>query len=708
MRWGPRGPSRRHFACGSDFHRHDACWPRAVLADTMALGAGRRTSPSVVRPRTCDRSSRSAWENPLASGRSRTYSSRCKVASVAELRAAAPVKTRRTWIDASTSLMSVTSPPAQPAPTHLAQSSSAPPPARSESSPPRPQVSTDADVPTRGGDCVTAGLALLGSALLWLALPPFDLWPLAWVAPLPWLLLVRRAELPGRRPYRTLYVAGVAFWLSAVYWLTLPHWSGIFGWLALAGYLGVCLPLFVLLCRLAVHRLGVSLLIVAPVVWTALELVRAYLFSGFLMAALGHTQYRWIELIQVSDLVGAYGVSFVVMLVVACVARTLPLDQARITLWPLGVAIAVLAATLGYGYWRTADVDTREGPTVALIQGNIDTQFGLSPDEAERRVQRIWDQYFALTQKAFVEARDRQLAIDVVVWPESMMPFPHVVNDVSGSSDAEIRRYETNSREWISRAAGAIAGLAANVAPDQPPPSIFFGSETHHFTKVAAPPEISVPDAYVTSLHVDASGKVLDRYDKMHLVIFGEYVPLGSWIPALYALSPLSHGMIAGEQPAAFEVAGTRLAPNICYETVIPHVIRRQVAELRRQGDEPDILVTQTNDGWFWGSAELDMHLICGVFRAVECRKPLLTAANTGISAHVDADGRIVARGGRHAEDVIVTRPQLDNRQSPYLAGGDWFAGACLLATGSIVPLSWRRCGGSAGAGWRPRQTPEP
>ena len=127
--------------------------------------------------------------------------------------------------------------------------------------------------------------------------------------------------------------------------------------------------------------------------------------------------------------------------------------------------------------------------------------------------------------------------------------------------------------------------------------------------------------------------------------------------------------------------SSVRIAPSICYESVLSHVIRGQVNALAAEGQEPDVLVNLTNDGWFWGSSELDLHLMCGVFRAVECRKPLLIAANTGFSAWIDSDGRIEQQGPRRAKGVIIAEPRLDRyRRSWYLEHGDWFAGVCLAA----------------------------
>ena len=143
-------------------------------------------------------------------------------------------------------------------------------------------------------------------------------WPLALG------LLVVAARMFQQRPYVVLWLVGLFFWLAALQWLRLPHWATGFGWLALSLYFAFYLPVFVGLSRVAVHRLRVPVIVAAPVVWTGLELARAHLLTGMTMASLGHTQYRWIELIQISDLAGAFGVSFVVMFVAACLARMIP------------------------------------------------------------------------------------------------------------------------------------------------------------------------------------------------------------------------------------------------------------------------------------------------------------------------------------------------------------------------------------------------
>jgi apolipoprotein N-acyltransferase len=198
---------------------------------------------------------------------------------------------------------------------------------------------------------------------------------------------------------------------------------------------------------------------------------------------------------------------------------------------------------------------------------------------------------------------------------------------------------------------------------------------------VGAPVELVGPSNSQVSnsaVMVARSGKILGRYDKMHLVLFGEYLPFADWFPWLYRLSPLCASCTPGERPKAYTAGSLRIAPDICYESVLSHVIRGQVNALKAEDREPDVLVNLTNDGWFWGSSELDMHLRCGVFRAVECRKPLLIAANTGFSAVIDGDGRVLQQGPRRKTWVLLAEVAPDGRHSWYLEYGDWPAGCCL------------------------------
>lgn len=512
--------------------------------------------------------------------------------------------------------------------------------------------------------------ALAGSALLYAAFPPLDWWPLAWIAPVVWLLLVRRRELAGRRPYAVIWLAGFGFWLGVLHWLRLPHPATSLGWLALSIYLGCYLPVFVGLCRIAVHRLRWPLMLAAPIVWTGLELAQSHLLTGFNMAALGHSQYRWLALIQCADLAGGYAVSFLVMFAAACLATMLPGEGRRWTAWPLVPLVLLLAAAVGYGHYRLSQSPGRQGPTIALIQGSIDTELKHDPVLQNQ----IYPHYFELSQKALAH----RAKLDLIVWPETMFrdslvtctPDARLPPEWHGPRD-EFDRVAEGRREWIAEQAARLRT------------PLLLGIDTLHF----GPGE---PERYNSALFVDQQGNLGPRYDKTHPVMFGEYVPLAKQLPWLARLSPIGAGIDCGRDVPAFQIAGARLAANICYESAIPHVIRGQVERLREAGKEPDILVNLTNDGWFWGSSELDLHLTCGVFRAVECRKPFLIAANTGFSAWIDSSGRIVERGPRRATGVIVARPHLDDRTSLYSRWGDWASGGCLVLCSFLAAVGCR------------------
>ena len=506
-------------------------------------------------------------------------------------------------------------------------------------------------------------MAFLGAVLLWAALPPLDWWPLAWIAPIPWVLLIRLEKLPGRRPYWVLTLAGFCFWMAALHWLRLPDPATSIGWVALSFYFAFYLPTFVGLARVAVHRFHIPVILAAPVIWTGLELARAHLLTGMSMGNLGHTQFRWIKLIQISDLTGDYGVGFVVMFVAAALARMIPCDGSRRHYWPLIPAAAMLIAVLLYGHFRMDGILLSVGPRIALIQGSIDIDIRHDPGMKDR----IFKEYYDLSR----EAVEKTQHLDLVVWPETMFLGSLATFDPEAAPPADFPGTEAEFRDWLPKYAEQNASDMAQLAQLLGVP-LLLGVDANHFGRDGL-------QRYNSAAHVSREGQLLGRYDKMHLVMFGEYVPLADRLPWLQRLTPLPFSSAAGQKPAVFQVADTRVAPSICYETVLSHFIRRQVNTLAADGQEPDILVNLTNDGWFWGSSELDMHLACAVFRAVECRKPLLIAANTGFSASIDCNGRIVEQGPRRARKVLIAEPLLDHRSSWYLKHGDWFAGLCLI-----------------------------
>lgn len=534
-------------------------------------------------------------------------------------------------------------------------------------------------------------LAFGGAVLLWTSLPPVGLAPLAFFALIPWVLLLQLPTLQcdrprwlGQRPYRMLYLAGFAFWLMALYWLTLPHWATNFGWLALSGYLGCYLPAFVLAGRLAVHRFRCPVIVAAPVVWTGLELARAHLVTGFTMASVSHSQYRWTELIQVADLAGPYLVSFVVMGVAACLAQVFPLaaffagtdsKPLKFNWRPLVPAAVFLALPLTYGSWRLNQIEA-EGKAsephdvvkVALIQENFPTEFKDDPGREDRV-------HYAYLSRS-LEAKQADPDLDLIVWPETMFGKPYVQFTEEATPSPELlARYPDLTKQEFQAALGEAARrfdlrMEETVQALQTPVLVGAAAQEYHANGSV--------HRFNSAIFADEKAQVQMRYDKMHPVMFGEYVPMGNWFPWLYNLTPMSGGIDEGTSARCMSVGGVSFCPSICFEAILPHIVRRQINQLRAEGTEPDVLVSVTNDGWFWGSSELELHLICNVFRAVEHRKPMIVSANTGISAWIDAQGHVLAQGPRQAAAVIVASVHSHSTQSLYSRYGDWFAGLCL------------------------------
>ena len=554
-------------------------------------------------------------------------------------------------------------------------------------------------------------LGMTSAVALFLAFPPAGLWPLAWLAPLGWLWLIRLPELrtpseddpsseqkkserPSRmrrfitfwrRPYPAIWLSGFVFWMCTLHWLRLPHWGTSVGWVALCFYFAFYLPLFVGLSRVLVHRLHVSIILAAPVVWTAMEFIRAYMLTGFSMAELGHSQHGWNTFIQVADLGGSFLVSFVVMLIVACFARMLPMPASKsnnkvpLRLWPLLPAAAVLGTVLAYGAWRTGQphVDDSRSIRVALIQSSFDTEFRF----IEGREKLIMDTYWKLSLQAVQESGK---PIDLLVWPESMFRMAQVTNDDDVAVPSGWDQSLADFRQDLAKAQKTFRDQVNAVYESINTPAFLAGLGREHFTKDGVERYNSAIFVKPLSNGTDFS---IETYDKMHAVPFGEYVPLSRFFPWIYDILPLSGGIEEGTRPHLLEVSGMTFSPSICFESIQSHHIRDSAVELQEtEGHDPDLLINVTNDGWFWGSSELDLHLICGKFRAVENRKPFLIAANTGISAAIDGNGQVLERGPKRGNAIIVRDVSPDPRGSLYLDYGPWPAwiclGVCLIAGG--------------------------
>lgn len=546
------------------------------------------------------------------------------------------------------------------------------------------------------------------TALLMLAsFTPADCGPLGWICLVPLLLLVR-LERPTRWMYQMVYLGGLFFWVAALQWLRLGDPTMYIAWAAASVYFALYFPAFVALSRIAVQRLKVPMPLAVPVVWTGLEYLRANLMTGFTWYALGHSQYRWTELIQISDLTGSYGVSFVMAAVAASIAEWVsntwlrrlrvlgPWTRYDIPLEPIGTrrrtlgavcCLALFGCVLAYGYVRRGQADFEAGPRVAAIQGNFPTSVRNDHDPAE-----MWRRHETLTGQAVLKQPD------LIVWPESMFCWPLAVAPPD-MSDEELEAAVPDVP--VERWHDTMVRQALNTLSQKAGAALVVGLQTVTASRQGR--ELFNSAAFITP-----ERGVGVRYDKLHRVPFGEYLPLSGTLPFLGSLTPYrgDYGISAGAGPVTFEYRGVRYAPIICFEDTVPDVVRGAVRPRQSSsaaGRGADVILNLTNDGWFHGSSELDQHLITAAFRCVECRTPMVRAVNTGISALIDGDGVIRARAQgpdgktKQVEAILVETVPLDRRASVYVTYGDWFAGSCLfgcaaiLAGGAMSLLSRRR-----------------
>ena len=556
--------------------------------------------------------------------------------------------------------------------------------------------------PTLGNRWAGWAMASLTGVLLWACFTPLDASSLAWVALLPSLLLVRLPERT-RRMYLGLYLASAVSQLVTLQWMRLGDPTMYVAWVALSFYVAAYLPVFIGLTRVAVRTAGVPLVVAAPAIWVGLEFFRAHLLTGFSWYYLGHSQYRWLTIIQISDLVGAYGVSFLIVATTAGLAVLIPdswlqrlrllptpLESAstvqppwfRRPAWQVGLTATLFLAALGYGVVRRSQADFRPGPRVALIQGDFVASLRTDPDESGG----VYLTHSKLTGMAVREQPD------LIIWPETMFRWP-LFEAPAGLSNDELR----------SRAPLVPPELWSDKTVRH---TLIGDAQKAGAATIIGLQAVELADKGIRQLNsavfVRPDTGIAGRYDKLHLVPFGEYLPLQNSVPWLHQLTPYpaDFGLTPGKHAAVFEYRDWRMAPIICFEDTVPHLVRGIVSAGSKgeTGQEVDLLVNLTNDGWFHGSSELDQHLITAAFRAVECRTPVARAVNTGISAVIDGDGAILEpdvfidgdkKGRNTARDpetgrwrkqmnaAVVQTVPLDNRRSPYVRFGDWFATLC-------------------------------
>lgn len=484
-------------------------------------------------------------------------------------------------------------------------------------------------------------LPLAGALLLWASFPRLSLTGLAWIALAPWI--AHALEQPARRAALDLGLAGALFFGLHLAWIPaalaaygrLPIWFAWLTLLALSLYLGLYVAGFGAALAWAAGRIGPRSALLAPPLWVALELLRGRLVTGFPWGLLGHSQAPHPLVIQVADFAGVYGISFVLAAAAAALALWIQACPGAPRLLAGAGSAALIVSMLAYGWIRIQRPPVSIGPpvTVAAIQANIHFERSLRVSEALS----VLAEYEALSAAA--AARGASL----IVWPESSITFPL---GFSGSPYLE-QRLARRARQW-----GAALAFGSDA----------FGSDGR--------------GPATNSAHViSAGGAIEPRYDKIQLVPFAERLPLPQLLAPLSGWIPAIADFVPGRASRVYPGPGLRFGILICYEGVFPELGRALV------DGGADLLLSLTNDAWFGASAAPHQHLAMTALRAVETRRYLLRAANTGISALVDPLGRVIQRSELFVPATVLGPVWRIRGASAYQRWGDAFAAACALLT---------------------------
>lgn len=482
----------------------------------------------------------------------------------------------------------------------------------------------------------TLFLICISACLLVLSFPDIDQPYCIWFALVPLMYVME-----GRSSYRCFligWLCGFLFYIGLIYWIVvvtttygkLPYPVGIVLMLLLSGYLAIYVGVPFALARFVESRCAIPLPLLLPLFWVALEYVRSFLFSGFPWENLGYSQYRLLTLMQCADITGVYGISLVIIWVNALLYMLLRGVAHKMIPWKAIVfTILLISAMLLYGTIRiknVAELTADSTPVnVGLVQGNIEQDIK-------------WDRSFrdqALNRHRTLTLDALSAGAELVVWPESATPF-----------------YLQNEPLYQATLFDLIRNTGAYLLVGSPA----LAMEDNRL--------VSFNSAFLLS----PAATVVGRYDKMHLVPYGEYVPLKEFFFFVDKMVEGIGDFKPGESISLMPLPGSEFGVLICYEIIFPDLTRRFV----KQG--AGFLVNITNDAWFGNTSAPCQHFSMAVVRAIENKRYIARAANTGISGFISPIGEI------KAASAVFTRASINATISPlaittlYTRYGDVFA----------------------------------
>lgn len=516
-------------------------------------------------------------------------------------------------------------------------------------------------------------VAALSGAAMAFSMPGWGLWWLAWLAMAP-LFAVVAASGRAREAFFLAWTHAFVFFLVSTQWLThtltvygsipLPLSYLLYSALAavLAAFAGFACASLRWLPRAPAWASGLS----AGLVWVAWEYFRTVHFNGFPWNLIGYSQHPNLAVLQAVEFTGIYGMSFLVVAVGAALGRGW-WEWRGGRGWRPGAAalaapLALVAAAWGFGHWRLANLARPAGPglRVAMAQGNIDQLQKWSP-QYQRATLEIYDR---LTRRAAAEG------IDLMIWPETAAPFFF-------QSPTPLRaRIERTAR---NAGVPLLFGAPAFVMRGEPKGALqrFERSITDRFSPEATERYLLRNRAYL----LDANGRELGHYAKMHLVPFGEYNP----IPFVRQLVEAAGNFTPGERAHTLKLDGHEIGVLICYEGVQPDLPRTLV----REG--ASFLVNMTNDAWFGPTVAPRQHLVQEAVRAAENKVPMVRAANTGISAVIAPSGEILAETPLYEEALLRWEIHPRAGGTFYSRHGNLFAWGAVIYYGAVIAWRYRR-----------------
>jgi len=490
--------------------------------------------------------------------------------------------------------------------------------------------------------------AILSGALLILSFPKYGSSFVAWFAFIPLLFALHRVT-SIRQAILLGFITGVVGYIGIIYWIAyvmvnygyLPIYLGIILMLLLACYLSVYLAIFA--AGIVYFRRKIPLYLIAPVLWICLEYCKSQLFTGFPWENLGYSQYLNLYLIQFADILGVYGLSFLIILVNASLFEIITKRSKREYILAAAVSL-VLVTVYIYGIFRVNNIDNLlQNPStpsmeVSLIQGNIDQSIKWN-ENFQKETLNIYED---------ISIKNIPASGGLIVWPETAVPF-------NFQDENELSRQ--------------IRNLAIKTKSDFIFGSISYLRRSHYV------------DFYNSAYLLSPEGEVKGKYDKVHLVPYGEYVPLRNMFPFIKGLTAGIGDFSTGDGYFPLSTADRKIGILICYEGILPFAARMY------KNESAEILVNITNDAWFGSTSAPYQHLSMTIFRAVETRLYLVRAANTGISAIVDPRGQIVAKTNIFQKDSLKGNVKLFKIPTFYAKHGDILVGVCFML--SVFCLLW-------------------